>query len=284
MNPVHDPVDMLTQLHFYYTTIHFRERTRSAICYNTYMRIDRLLANSGYGTRSQIKEWIRSGRVCLNGTPILDPSYSVAEQPSEEITLDGSPVFSTRYLYLCMNKPAECLTALEDKRLPTIADLLPRELLHKGLAAVGRLDYHTTGVLLLTNNGVLCHRLTSPKWHIEKTYLVTYEGDSLDDDVCRMFASGMTLTDYGPEHPEILAPARLVLLTDHTCRLTLTEGKTHQVKRMLAGVSRQVTSLHRENVGGITLENGPETGQYRSLSTSEIHNLFAATHLNGTPL
>ena len=275
---------MLTQLHFYYTTIHFGQRIRSAICYNTFMRMDRLLANSGYGTRSQIKEWIRSGRVCLNGTPVLDPSFNVGDDSSEGITLDGSSVFSTRYLYLCMNKPAECLTALEDKRLPTIADLLPRELLNKGLTPVGRLDYHTTGVLLLTNNGVLSHRLTSPKWHIEKSYLVTYEGEPLDDEVCRMFMSGMTLTDYGPDHPEILAPARLVLLTDHSCRLVITEGKTHQVKRMLAAVSRQVTALHRENVGGITLENGPEAGQYRSLNSSEIHDLFTAAQLNGTPV
>lgn len=247
------------------------------------MRIDRLLANSGYGTRSQIRELIREGHVSLHGTAILDPSFSVGDDVLSSIRLDGAPVSSSRYLYICLHKPAEYLTALEDKRLPTIADLIPQELLFKGLTPVGRLDYHTTGLLLLTNNGTLSHRLTSPKWHIEKTYLVTYDGEPLKKEDVLLFASGMTLAE--PSHEiEKLAPAQLALLSDHTCRLTITEGKTHQVKRMLAAVSRSVTALHRESIGGITLENGPESGNWRSLTADEINMLFTATKLNGTPV
>jgi len=283
MNSIKDLAYCCPYLHFHYTTLHFGRRICSEICYNTLMRMDRLLANSGYGTRSQIRELIRSGRVSLHGVVIVDPSFSVEEAQKPEIQLDGSPVQSSRYLYVCLHKPSGYLTALEDKRLPTIADLLPQELLFKGLTPVGRLDYHTTGLLLLTNNGTLSHRLTSPKWHIEKTYLVTYDGDPLTEDVRRLFASGMTLSE-NPGEIEKLAPAVLELLSGSTCRITITEGKTHQVKRMLAAVSRSVTALHRESVGGITLLHGPASGEIRSLTQEEILSLFDAAKMTGTPV
>jgi len=246
------------------------------------MRLDRLLANSGYGTRSQIKDMIRSGRVRFQGELVFDSALSIKDDMVSLITLDGSPVSSSRFLYIVLHKPAGYLTALEDSRLPTIADLIPQELLNKRLAPVGRLDFHTTGLLLLTNNGILAHRLTSPKWHIEKTYLATYSGAPLTDDICRLFSEGMTLVEA--DHEKVrLAPATLVLSTDNTCRLTLTEGKTHQVKRMLATVERSVTELHRESVGGITLEHGPECGLYRNLTDHETDMLFDAAGMIGTP-
>lgn len=246
------------------------------------MRIDRLLANSGYGTRSQIKDLIRAGRVRFREEIVCDSGLSIKEDQFSLVSLDGVPVTASRYLYIVLNKPSGYLTALEDSRLPTIADLIPQELLFKGLAPVGRLDYNTTGLLLLTNNGSLAHRLTSPKWHVEKTYLVTYSGDPLTEEICRLFAEGMTLNE--PDHEsEKLAPAKLVLSSSNTCRLTLTEGKTHQVKRMIAAVSRSVTALHRESTGGISLEDGPDPGLCKNLTDSEIDILFTATGLSGTP-
>ena len=245
------------------------------------MRIDRLLANSGYGTRSEIREMIRGGRVCLSGIPVKDPSFSVEENCSR-ITIDSIPKAVTRYLYAALNKPEGCLTALEDSRLPTIAQYISPELLGKGIAPVGRLDYNTSGLLFLTNNGILSHRLTGPKWHVEKTYLVTYTGAPLTDSEIRLFAGGMTLHEAGHE-PEPLAPAKLELVSDTTCRLTLTEGKTHQVKRMLAAVNRSVTALHRESIGGITIPDTQSFGEFRMLEDNEIDVLFTAAKLEGTP-
>lgn len=245
------------------------------------MRLDRLLANSGYGSRSQVREMIRGGRVYLHGTPLTDPAFSLGDSQAAFLSVDGTPVVASRYLYVALHKPSGCLTALEDSRLPTIAGLLPAELINKGLAPIGRLDYNTTGLLLLTNNGTLSHRLTSPKWHVEKTYRVTYSGDPLTEEECSLFASGMTLRE--PDHESVkLAPARLVPVTGSVCLLTLTEGKTHQVKRMIASVNRSVVLLHRESVGGITLADGPEEGMYRHLTPEEIDVLFKAAGMEGT--
>lgn len=245
------------------------------------MRLDRLLANSGYGTRSEIRELIRGGRVCLSGVPVKDPSVSV-EENSARITVDGIQMSVTRYLYAALNKPEGCLTALQDSRLPTIAQFIPRDLLGKGLSPVGRLDYNTSGLLLLTNNGQLSHRLTGPKWHVEKIYLVTYTGEPLTDRETLLFAEGMTLREAGHE-PEHLASARLERVSDTLCRLTLTEGKTHQVKRMLAAVNRSVTALHRESIGGITLSGTQASGEIRMLDKKETDILFRAARLEGTP-
>lgn len=224
---------------------------------------------------------IRAGRVSLEGVSLRDPAVSIRDDQTSLLVVDGAQAMTSRYLYVVLHKPAGYLTALEDSRLHTVAELLPKELLYKGLAPVGRLDYNTTGFLLLTNNGTLSHRLTSPKWHVEKTYLVTYDGEPLTDEECRLFASGMTLNEENHESVT-LAPALLVLRDDNTCLLTLTEGKTHQVKRMIAAVSRSVTALHRESVGGISLENGPELGQYRNLTPEEIDILFTAVKMEGT--
>ena len=132
------------------------------------MRLDRILSNSGYGTRSQVKELIRAGRVFLEGVPLTDPACSIHDNKVSLLAIDGIQAETSRYLYIALHKPAGYLTAMEDSRLHTVAELFPKELIYKGLAPVGRLDYNTTGLLLLTNNGTLSHRLTSPKWHVEK--------------------------------------------------------------------------------------------------------------------
>jgi len=245
------------------------------------MRLDRILANSGYGTRSQVRDLIRAGRVCLDGIPLRDPSVSLTEGEASRVIIDGSPAMTSRYLYIALNKPDGVLTALEDKRLPTIADLIPKEFLFKGLAPVGRLDFHTTGLLILTNNGILAHRLMSPKWHVDKKYLITYAGDPLTDRERLLFKEGMVLLEEG-HSPVRLAPAKLDLLGGNTCRLTITEGKTHQVRRMIAAVSRSVTELHREAVGGVTLAFGPDEGCWRYLEPEEISVLFTAADMQNT--
>jgi 16S rRNA pseudouridine516 synthase len=236
------------------------------------MRIDKILANSGYGTRSQVKEYLRSGRVCLHGQIITDPGFSVFDKDLDSITLDGSPIRAGSYLYFCLNKPDGYVTAMKDDHLPCVGDLVPEHLKTKKLAPVGRLDYHTTGVLLITNDGDLSHKLTSPKWHKEKVYLVTYEGPALTEKEVQLFSQGFTLHEKGHE-PEKLKPAQLTLLSDGQCRLILTEGKTHQVKRMLASQGRSVIALHRESIGSLCLHEGQKTGEMYALSEDEIAQL-----------
>lgn len=240
------------------------------------MRLDKLLANSGYGTRSEVKDILRSGRVRLREEVLTDPAFQIAEEQARFLTLDGQPITSSRYLYYCLYKPDECLTAMSDDRLFCVGDLLPPSLRTKKISPVGRLDYHTTGVLLLTNDGELSHRLTSPKWHQKKVYLVTYSGDALTEKEVVLFAKGMTLTEAG-HAPEKLKPAELILLSDQQCRLTLTEGKTHQVKRMLAATGRSVIALHRESMGSLTLHEGQKPGEMYALSSEEIEALIRPT-------
>ena len=242
------------------------------------MRLDKILANSGYGTRSEVRDLLRSGRVRLRDEIVTDPALHLTEEQAGELTLDGEPVTASRYLYFCLYKPDQCLTAMTDDRLPCVGDYLPSELKTKKISPVGRLDYHTTGVLLLTNDGELSHRLTSPKWH-QKVYLVTYSGEALTDREVALFAKGMTLTEAG-HAPEKLKSAELILLSDQQCRLVLTEGKTHQVKRMLAATGRSVIALHRESMGPLTLHEGQKPGEMYPLTPDEILALKAGTELN----
>lgn len=236
------------------------------------MRADKILANSGYGTRSEVKELFKQGRVALRGNTLQDSGASLSDEDAQFLTLDGEPVLASTYLYFLLNKPDGYLTAMSDDRLPCVGDLLPPQLKTKKISPVGRLDFHTTGVLLLTNDGDLSHRLTSPKWHQEKVYLVTYSGEPLTQKEIDLFASGMTLREAG-HAPEKLKPAKLELLPEQQCRLTLTEGKTHQVKRMIAATGRSVELLHRERIGSLELKPGQEPGEMIALSPEDVEQL-----------
>lgn len=240
--------------------------------------MDRILANSGLGTRSQIKKLIREGVVCIGGDTVSDPSADVSDDKISSITVLGEPLIFSKYIYLCLHKPDCCLTAMEDSRLPTIAEYIPKELLGKGISPVGRLDYHTTGVLLITNDGELSHRLSGPKWHVPKSYIVTYSGPSLGSHEAALFAKGLVLLDI-PGRKTVLSPATLEFVGDNSCRLILYEGKTHQVKRMLAAVNRAVVTLHREEYAGVRILENQAPGGIRHLSPEERTRLFDQTGL-----
>lgn len=242
------------------------------------MRADKWFANSGFGSRSEVKEFFRKGRVCLNGKTLSDPGISLSEEDISNLTFDGQPVLLSSHLYFILNKPDGYLTAMTDDRLPCVGDLLPGNLKNKKISPVGRLDYHTTGLLILTNDGELSHRLTSPRWHQEKVYLVTYKGEPLTEKEVRLFSSGMTLTEDGHK-PEKLKPAVLSLLSDSLCRLTLTEGKTHQVKRMLAATGRSVIGLHRERIGCLELDPNQKEGELLALSGQQLDLLLKSLEM-----
>lgn len=230
-------------------------------------RLDKLLAGTGKWSRREVKALVRQGLVRVDGRLAasaedkLDPAAAI-------ITVAGETVALHRFTYVLLHKPAGVLTATEDRKQPTVLDLLPPELRRIGLAPVGRLDKDTEGLLLLTNDGELAHRLLSPKYHVDKRYLARVDGELSAADT-EAFARGMTLGD-GLE----CLPAGLEVLPDRVCIVTLREGKFHQVKRMLAARGAPVLYLKRLSMGPLVLEDSLAAGAYRLLRAEEISALY----------
>lgn len=230
-------------------------------------RLDKLLAGTGKWSRREVKALVRQGLVRVDGRLAasaedkLDPAAAI-------ITVAGETISLCRFTYVMLHKPAGVLTATEDRKQPTVLDLLPPELRRIGLAPVGRLDKDTEGLLLLTNDGELAHRLLSPKYHVEKRYFARVDGELSATDA-EAFARGMTLGG-GLE----CLPAGLELLPGHACIVTLREGKFHQVKRMLAARGAPVLYLKRLSMGPLVLEDSLAAGAYRLLRAEEISALY----------
>lgn len=235
-------------------------------------RLDKLLAGTGKWSRREVKALVRQGLVRVDGRLAasaedkLDPAAAI-------ITVAGETVALHRFTYVLLHKPAGVLTATEDRKQPTVLDLLPPELRRIGLAPVGRLDKDTEGLLLLTNDGELAHRLLSPKYHVEKRYFARVDGELSAADA-EAFARGMTLGG-GLE----CLPAGLEVLPDRVCIVTLREGKFHQVKRMLAARGAPVLYLKRLSMGPLVLEDSLAAGAYRLLRAEEILALYRACGL-----
>lgn len=235
-------------------------------------RLDKLLAGTGKWSRREVKALVRQGLVRVDGRLAasaedkLDPAAAI-------ITVAGETISLCRFTYVMLHKPAGVLTATEDRKQPTVLDLLPPELRRIGLAPVGRLDKDTEGLLLLTNDGELAHRLLSPKYHVDKRYLARVDGELSAADA-EAFARGMTLGG-GLE----CLPAGLEVLPDRVCIVTLREGKFHQVKRMLAARGAPVLYLKRLSMGPLVLEDSLAAGAYRLLRAEEISALYRACGL-----
>jgi len=240
------------------------------------MRLDRILANSGIGTRSSVRSLIASGGVAVNGAVAKDPGMQVKD--TDTITINGSEIGQKDNLYFLLDKPDSVLTAMEDPRLTCVGDFIPDELRGKKLAPVGRLDYHTTGLLIITNDGELSHRLQSPKYHIAKRYHVTFEGHSWADSEIAKVKEGVTLTDM--DMPVKTAPAELSAIDDHTAEITLFEGKTHEVRRIFAHFGKEVIALRRVSLADLEIDISPENaGAIRELTDAEIKSLKSAVRL-----
>lgn len=244
------------------------------------MRLDRLLANSGLGTRSTVRDIVSRGSVQVNGAVISDPSFHVKE--TDSITIDGQEINLQTKLYYLLDKPDGVLTAMEDKRLPCVADYIPAELKSKKLSPVGRLDFHTSGLLIITNDGELSHRLQSPKYEVPKVYLATYRGLDWTDDEIATVGSGFNIRDKG--YSEQIAPAELKVVESSggtgRALLTLHEGKTHEVRRIFAHFNKEVLELRRIELAGIKIEEGLDScGTFRPLTEVELNMLFEATGL-----
>ena len=236
------------------------------------LRLDKYLADMSIGTRQEVKKYIRQGRVTINEDIIKKPEYKIRED-EDKITFDGAPVAYETFEYYMLNKPAGVISATEDKRDKTVLDLI-KEKKRKDLFPVGRLDKDTEGLLLITNDGALAHRLLSPKKHVDKCYYAEISGGVTEDDV-RVFKERINIGTQ--EEPEWTMPAELKILEKGTVsriRLTIREGKFHQVKRMFLAVGKEVVYLKRERMGALVLDEELAPGEYRKLTDSELKSIL----------
>ena len=225
-------------------------------------RLDKIISATGKKSRREVREMVRQGRVLVDGKPAPAADMKVDPQPAV-ILLDGEPLGYEKFTYVMLHKPAGVLTATEDRRQETVLDLLPPELRRRALSPVGRLDKDTEGLLLLTNDGQLAHRLLSPKSHVDKVYYARVDGALEPGDIAA-FAAGMTLGD-GLE----CLPAGLEILSPTEALVTLREGKFHQVKRMLAARGKPVLYLKRLSMGRLRLDPALAPGAWRMLTEEE---------------
>ncbi len=230
-------------------------------------RLDKVLAGTGRWSRREVKLLVRQGLVRLNGAAAVSAEEK-CDPETAVITVNGETVVLRRFTYVLLHKPGGVLTATEDRRQETVMELLPQELRRVGLAPVGRLDKDTEGLLLLTNDGELTHRLLSPKYHVDKRYFARVDGH-LTAAHAETFAKGMTLGD-GLK----CLPARLEILPDNGCIVTVREGKFHQVKRMLASCGAPVVYLKRLSMGPLVLGDELGRGEHRMLREEEVAALY----------
>ncbi|MBE6940078.1 MAG: 16S rRNA pseudouridine(516) synthase [Ruminococcaceae bacterium] len=232
-------------------------------------RLDKILSGTGRWSRREVKDLVRQGRVLLDDAPAKAPDQKIDPRQTR-LRVDGEEILYERFTYLMLHKPAGVLSAVEDSRQKTVLDLLPEYLRRRNLSPVGRLDKDTEGLLLLTNDGDLAHRLLSPRHHVDKVYYARVEGALEESDVAA-FAAGITLGD-GLE----CLPAGLEILSPCEALVTLQEGKFHQVKRMLAARGKPVVYLKRLKMGPLTLDDALVPGAFRPLTEEECGNLQKA--------
>ena len=225
-------------------------------------RLDKIISATGKKSRREVREMVRQGRVLVDGKPAPAADMKVDPQTAV-ILLDGEPLGYEKFTYVMLHKPAGVLTATEDRRQETVLDLLPPELRRRALSPVGRLDKDTEGLLLLTNDGQLAHRLLSPKSHVDKVYYARVDGALEPGDIAA-FAAGMTLGDWLES-----LPAGLEILSPTEALVTLREGKFHQVKRMLAARGKPVLYLKRLSMGRLRLDPALAPGAWRMLTEEE---------------
>ncbi|MBC1607901.1 rRNA pseudouridine synthase [Listeria welshimeri] len=227
------------------------------------MRLDKLLSHTGFGSRKEVKPLLKSGAVVVNGTIQKDSKMQV-NPDKDEITVHGTPVVYQEFVYFMLHKPQNVVSATEDNVSETVIDLLAQEDTITNPFPVGRLDKDTEGLLIITNDGTLAHNLLSPKKHIDKTYYAKIDGEVLLEDV-KAFAEGIALDDG-----YICKPARLEIINPNEIKVTIQEGKFHQVKRMFAARGKTVSYLKRISMGQLQLDESLELGKYRPLTETEL--------------
>ncbi len=231
------------------------------------MRLDKMLAHAGFGSRKEVKEYIRKGYVLVNGEVITNDDYKVDEVNDEVVIADNNVCYE-KMIYILLNKPDGYVSATYDNYDPTVLDLIDGYE-KRNIFPVGRLDKDTVGLLLITNDGELAHRLLSPKNHVDKKYYLRYDG-KIPKNIQEQFESGIILDDG-----YTCMPAKFIDLGNNEAHIIIKEGKYHQVKRMMQSVGCEVTFLQRIEFGPLVLDKNISEGEYRSLSESELQALKA---------
>ncbi len=238
------------------------------------MRLDRLLANLGYGSRKEVQGLVKDGEVVLDGAPLTkgDMRLALTRDLSQRMTVEGRPLDPPPGVALMLHKPLG-VTCSHKEAGPLVYDLLPRRWRTRepAISTVGRLDKETSGLLLMTDDGALLHRIISPRSHVAKRYLATLARPLAGGEGER-FSSGELLLE-GDDKP--LAPAVLEVLTPTTALVTVTEGRYHMVRRMFAAVGNHVEALHRDRIGGLALPDDLEPGARRLMSEADVAAVFS---------
>ena len=231
------------------------------------MRLDKFLTVTGTATRSESKKAARAGDVTVNGVTVKDTSVQINEE-TDTITFRGAAVIYKRFTYIMMNKPSGYISSTDDPHKKTVLELLPENLRRLGLFPCGRLDIDTTGLLILTNNGQLAHKLLSPKYHVAKTYYFTCFPPISPEQTTKLEKG----VDIGEK--SLTKPAKLSVSDDgKSGHITISEGKFHQIKRMFAAVGNVITYLRRVSIGELSLDPSLPEGEWRYLNEEEISSL-----------
>ena len=226
-------------------------------------RLDKFISNQTLLSRNDARKAIFTGRVKVNGEVVCKIDFKI-DTDADRVSLDGEDIEFNKYVYLIMNKPKGILSATTDKKAKTAVDLLPEIYKKRNIFPAGRLDKDSTGMLLLTDDGEFAHKITGPKHHIEKAYIVELDGE-ITDEVIEGFKNGVTLYDG-----EECVSAVCERLNATTARVILTEGKYHQIKRMFGVYSLGVNSLHRERIGALTLPKELKEGQFCKINPQNL--------------
>lgn len=228
-------------------------------------RLDKFISNQLNISRSIVRDGIKSGEVTVNGITVKNPSYTI-DVEKDGVIYKNTTIEYKEYIYILMNKPMGVLSASNDKSRTTVVDLVPDEMKRNGLFPVGRLDKDTTGLLLITDDGVFAHDCISPKKAIPKSYIAELDGE-VTDDMIKKFADGVVLADG-----TVCKSAKLQRIGDKTARIIITEGKYHQIKRMFGTQDLGVNKLHRESIGNLHLPENLKEGQCIELTKETVNS------------
>lgn len=231
------------------------------------IRLDKYLADMGVGTRTEVKKYIRQGKITVNGIVVKSPDTKIAH--GQQVVCQGQPVAYEKFVYYMLNKPAGVVSATTDKKEKTVIDLIADKK-RKDLFPVGRLDKDTEGLLLITNDGELAHRLLAPRKHVDKVYFAKIQGVVTEEDK-KVFGEGVPIGNGETAKPAVLEILHSGEISE--IRLTIQEGKFHQVKRMFESVGKKVIYLKRLSMGSLVLDESLALGAYRPLTEEERNAL-----------
>ena len=229
------------------------------------MRIDKFLANSGIGTRKEVKELLKKKRISVNDEVVTEAKTHI-DGDNDYVSFDGERIEYKEFLYIMLNKPQDVISATDDERHRTVLDLLEEPLTKVGLFPVGRLDKDTEGLLVLTNDGKMAHELLSPKKHVPKRYYVELKKPLSKEDAV-ILENGVELETFTTK------PAKVEFITEDKVYIIISEGKYHQVKRMFKCVENRVLFLKRTGMGNLGLDENLAPGEYRELTSDELELL-----------